>query len=214
MIFVCVLQEEANAALEQQKVEGDPLTTTGGGRIPGGGGGGEGEGGGGGGGGESTTGKLFVPRDVLMARANSLKKAVRSVLDMTEREIESQAEVTAEVNSLLQPVLNEESEIHASPNLSPCSSQSSIDSGRRGSDMGPQSLDFFESRGSVDSGQRSIDSRTGSFDISQPRASIDSEGRGMDLGLMSSQGGTESGPHTRHNRTSVSSLVSVVEPAP
>ena len=160
----------------------------------------------------TTAGKLFVPRDALMARANSLKKAVRSVLDMTEREIDAQAEVTAEVKSLLQPVLHEESGIHTSANLSPYSSQSSIDSGRRGSDMGPQSLDFFEPRNSLDSGQPNIDSGPCSLDMSAPLGNINPE-RSLDLGLTS-QGGMESGPSSRHGRPSVTSLVSVVEPAP
>ena len=30
-------------------------------------------------------GKVFHPRDTLMTRANSLKKAVRAVIDMTEK---------------------------------------------------------------------------------------------------------------------------------
>ena len=149
-----------------------------------------------------TTGKLFVPRDALMARANSLKKAVRSILDMTEREIETQAEVTAEVQTLMCPV-HEESGSHTSPNLSPYSSHSSIDSERRESfEMGPQSLDYFEQRSSIDSG--ASDSFGGA------RGSVDSGRRSLDLGLKDR---TESG-EPRHGRLSVTSLVSVVEPAP
>jgi hypothetical protein len=149
-----------------------------------------------------TTGKLFVPRDALMARANSLKKAVRSILDMTEREIETQAEVTAEVQTLMCPV-HEEPGSHTSPNLSPYSSHSSIDSERRESfEMGPQSLDYFEQRSSIDSG--ASDSFGGA------RGSVDSGRRSLDLGLKDR---TESG-EPRHGRLSVTSLVSVVEPAP
>lgn len=122
---------------------------------------------------------------------------------MTEREIETQAEVTAEVQTLMQPV-HEESGSRASPNLSPYSSHSSIDSGRRGSfDVGPQSLDYFEPRGSIDSG--ASDSLGGGA-----RGSVDSGRPSLDLGLKD---GTESG-QSRQGRPSVTSLVSVVEPAP
>ena len=62
-----------------------------------------------------------------MARANSLKKAMRNVIDLTEKEVEVQAQVTAEHSAFMQPVSEEPSQ--ASPNLSPSSSQSSIDSG-------------------------------------------------------------------------------------
>ena len=152
-----------------------------------------------------TTGKLFVPRDALMARANSLKKAVRSILDMTEREIETQVEVTVEVHTLMQPVTEEHP---MSPNLSPYSSQSSIDSGRRGSyDIGPQSLDYFEEpHSSIDSG--ACDSLEGG---SGARGSVDSGRRSLDLALKD---GTETEERRQRGRPSVTSLVSVVEPAP
>ena len=146
-----------------------------------------------------TSSKLFIPRDALMARANSLKKAVRSVLDMTEREIETQAEVTAEVHTLMRP-FQEEPRTSTSPNLSPYSSHSSIDWERRESfDTGPQSLDYFEPHGSMDSG-----------DLSGTRGSMDSGHRSLELGL---QNGTEPVPQ-RQSRPSVTSLVSVVEPVP
>ena len=178
--------------------------------------------GGGGRGGGTGGGKLFVPRDALMARANSLKKAVHNLLDMTEKEIDSQVEVTAEVHPLMQSV-SEEPAIHASPNVSPYSSMSSIDSGRRDVDIGPPSLDS-DPRGSFDSGPRSsFDSgpRT-SFDSGRmrcvigPRSSIDSSGgRGMELGLRDSTPriSVQSGPHS-HGRPSLTTHGSVVEPVP
>ena len=176
-----MMQDEANAATEHQQLALREGVSKGSG---------------------DKTSKLFIPRDALMARANSLKKAVRSVLDMTEREIETQAEVTAEVHTLMHP-FQEEPPAHAiSPNLSPYSSHSSIDWERRESfDAGPQSLDFFEPRSSMDSVP---------CDSLGARGSVDSGQRGMEFGL---QDGTESG-QTRQNRPSVTSLVSVVEPAP
>ena len=188
-----MLQDEANAATEQQQLQEE---------------GGVGREGGKG------SGKLFVPRDALMARANSLKKAVRNVLDMTEKEIDTQVEVTAEVHSLMQPV-SEEPAVQASPNVSPYSSLSSIDSGRRDIDMGPPSFDT-EPRSSFDSGhQCSIDSGHTKFAIG-PRSSIDSfGGRGMELGLRDSTPRTSvtTAPHF-HGRPSLTLHGSVVEPAP
>lgn len=191
LLCVCLCQDEANAATEQQQVVV----------------GRQAEG--------SQSGKLFIPRDALMARANSLKKAVQSVLDMTEREVDTQAEVTAEVHTLMQPV-HEEARAHTSPSPIPslCSSASSIDSGRL--DPGPQSLDFFEQHGSVDSGQPGMDSGPCSMDISSARSSIDSGRRSLELGLQDThqQSSIESAASVRQGRSSLSSLMSVVEPAP
>lgn len=144
-----------------------------------------------------------------MARANSLKKAVLNVIDMTEKEVEVQEEVTAEVHTHMLPV-HEESLVNTcpSPNLSPYSSLSSLDSGRRESfDVGPMSLNF-EPRTSVDSGPRSsIDSSDiGVQEVGQ-RSSVDSGRRGLDLGLRDPE-------PTTHGRLSVTSHGSVVEPAP
>lgn len=171
------------------------------------------------GGSQANTGKLFVPRDALMARANSLKKAIHNMLDMTEKEIDAQVEVTAEVHTHMQPV-HEESAVQTSPNLSSYSSQSSIDSERHGSfDVGPQSLDSIGPRSSMDSGQRSIDSGPSSLDMRRrelgPRSSVESTRRVLELGLHDSgpQSSTESGPSTQ-GRFSVTSHGSVVDPAP
>ena len=147
-----------------------------------------------------------------MARANSLKKAVRNVLDMTEKEIESQVEeVTAEVHTLMQPV-NEESGIHTSPNLSAYSSHSSIDSDQ----AGLQSLDYFEPHNGVDPGQPRVDSGPSSLDVSGARGSVDSGRRSLELGLHDPppRNNVDSGPSSRHSRPSVTSLMSVVDPAP
>lgn len=138
-----------------------------------------------------------------MARANSLKKAVLSVIDMTEKEVDTQAEVTAEVHTHMLPV-HEESSV-PSPNLSPYSSLSSIDSGRRESfDVGPTSLNF-EPR--VDLGPRSsIDSSDIGVREGGHRSSVESVRRTLELGL--------SDPEPAHGRPSVTSHGSVVDPAP
>lgn len=142
-----------------------------------------------------------------MARANSLKKAVLNVIDMTEKEVDTQAEVTTEVHTHMLPV-HEESSVNTcpSPNLSPYSSLSSIDSGRRESfDVGPTSLNF-EPRTSVDSGPRgSIDS--GDIGVREARNSVESLRRTLELGLCDPEAPT-------HGRQSTTSHGSVVEPAP
>ena len=170
------VQEEANAATEQQQQLGSSD-----GVVKGGSAGGR---------------KTFMPRDALMARANSLKKAVRNVLDLTEKEVDAQVEVTAETHTLMQPV-HEEPGIQTSPNLSPYSSQSSIDSGQPSCyDMGPQSLDLG----------------THSRMYSEPQGGMDSGPRSLDLNLRES--GRISADSTTHGRVSLSSHGSVVDPVP
>ena len=115
-----IFQAEANAATQQQQQMKQAKGDNGSNGL------GAGEGGKGKGNGKDP--RLFIPRDALMARANSLKKAVRSILDMTEREVDTQARVAAESHSVVPSAVSSEDPLQDSPNLSPCSSHSSLNS--------------------------------------------------------------------------------------